>query len=64
MEVIFMTNIINESFRGATVTLALTGLPVTIKGEVLGTPRDGVIVLRLENGNKVYINAELVAFVF
>ena len=59
-----MFNLINENFKGVTVTIAVTGLPITLTGEVLGNSQGNVVVLRLENGNKVYINAELIAFVF
>ena len=60
----FMFNLITENFKGATVTIAVTGLPITLTGEVLGSSQGNIIALRLENGNKVYINAELIAFVF
>ena len=59
-----MHKLIYENFKGATVTIAVTGLPITLTGEVLGHTCDNIVVLRLEGGNKVYINAELIAFVF
>ena len=59
-----MANFILENFQGATVTLAVTGLPVVITGEVLSNTKENIIGLRLENGNKFYINASLIAFVY
>jgi hypothetical protein len=59
-----MSNFIRQNYRGATITLAITGLPVLITGEVISTGDDDTIGLRLENGTKIYINAELIAFIF
>lgn len=59
-----MSEFIRRNFRGTTVTIAVTGLPVTLTGEVISTDQENVLGLRLENGNKVFIKSELIAFVF
>jgi len=64
MEGYFMFEFIKNNFKGATVTLALTGLPITITGEVINLGADNIVGLRLKDGNKVFINADLIAFVF
>jgi hypothetical protein len=64
MEGSFMANFIRTNFGGTKITLAVTGLPVTITGEVIGNTDNNIVGLRLENGNRVFINADLIAFVF
>lgn len=59
-----MFEFINKNFNGATVTIGITGLPVVISGEVINSNKEGIIGLRLENGNKIFISAEKIAFVF
>lgn len=59
-----MFEFVFENFRGTTVTIGITGLPVTVTGEVVNSSDDEVIELRLQNGNKVSINAALIAFIF
>lgn len=59
-----MNDFIRQNFKGTTLTVAITGLPVTLTGEVINSGDECVLGLRLENGNKVFINAELIAFVF
>ncbi len=61
-----MANFIMDNFKGCEVTLAVTGLPVTVTGEVMNCKdvNENVITLRLENGNKININAKLIAFIF
>lgn len=59
-----MNDFIRQNFKGATVTIAVTGLPIILTGEVINSGDPCVLGLRLENGNKVFINAELIAFVF
>lgn len=59
-----MFEFITQNFRGATVTIGITGLPITVTGEVISTGANNIIGLRLENGNKIFINADLIAFVF
>ncbi|MEG0773520.1 hypothetical protein [Clostridium sp.] len=59
-----MCEFIRDNYKGATITLAITGLPILITGEVLSTREDRVIGLRLKDGTKIYINAELIAFIF
>ena len=58
-----MYKLITTEYKGSTITLGITGLPVVITGEVFdGT--EGVVGLRLAGGNKVYIAANLIAFFY
>lgn len=59
-----MGTFILENYRGCTVSLAVTGLPVVITGEVLSFVNENIIGLKLKDGNIFYINAELIAFVY
>lgn len=59
-----MLDFIRQNFTGATVTVAITGLPITLTGEVINSNDCNVLGLRLECGTKVYINANLIALVF
>ena len=48
---------------GTNITIALTGLPIVITGEVIGG--DGAIItLRLRDGSSVYIESNLIAFFY
>lgn len=58
-----MFEFINKNFSGSTITICITGLPIAITGEVINSGKENIIGLRLEGGQKVYINAELIAFV-
>lgn len=58
-----MFNMITKDFKGCTITLGITGLPVIITGEVIDS-NDNVIGLRLAGGNKIFIAANLIAFIF
>ena len=73
-----MYELITKNFKGSTITLGITGVPVVITGEVFdATPdydhdrrdddhgkKDGVVGLRLAGGNKVYIPGDLIAFFY
>ena len=54
---------INDNFKGANITLAITGLPILITGEVV-SGSDNIITLRLNNGTKIYIESSLIAFFY
>ena len=58
-----MADLIVRNFKGTTITLALTGLPILITGEVIEGSTN-IVALRLENGNKVYIAGNLIAFFY
>ena len=58
-----MFDLITSDFKGSTITLGITGLPILITGEVING-NDCVVALRLTGGNKIYINAELIAFFY
>lgn len=59
-----MFEFIKTNFKGSTVTLGITGLPITITGEIISSGAENIIGLRLEGGNKIFISADLIAFVF
>ena len=58
-----MYKLITGEYRGSTVTLGITGLPVVITGEVFDAGND-IVGLRLAGGNKVYIAGNLIAFCY
>lgn len=58
-----MSNLISSNFMGSTITIAITGLPILITGEVFGG-NSNAVGLRLEGGNKVYIRGDLIAFFY
>ena len=57
-------NSINSTFKGSTITLGITGLPVVITGEVIESSNYDLVTLRLNGGNKIYISARLIAFFY
>lgn len=58
-----MYELITNNFQGTNITIALTGLPIVITGEVIGG--DGCIIsLRLRDGSNVYIESNLIAFFY
>lgn len=58
-----MADLITNNYQGTTITLALTGLPITITGEVIRGQHD-TVVLRLKDGKIVNIAPSLIAFFF
>lgn len=58
-----MYEMISRNFQGATITLAVTGLPLLITGEVISS-NDKIVTLRLNNGSKVYFESSLIAFFY
>lgn len=59
-----MHEFIKQNFKGATVTIGITGLPIIITGEIISSGNEKIIGIRLDGGNKVFISADLIAFVF
>lgn len=59
-----MFEFIKQNFKGATVTIGITGLPITLTGEIISSGMENIIGIRLEGGNKIFISADLIAFVF
>ena len=58
-----MYDLITNNFQGTNITIALTGLPILITGEVIGG--DGcIITLRMKDGRNVYVDATLIAFLY
>lgn len=58
-----MGDLIRNNYRGATITLAITGLPMTITGEVV-TVENSVVTLRVKDGRIVNIASDLIGFFF
>lgn len=50
-----------QQYKGVTLTIGITGLPILITGEVFAE-ENGIIAVRLEDKRTVYINAEYIAF--
>jgi hypothetical protein len=63
LEGFLMADFIKRNFMGTTVTLALTGLPVTITGEVVYSPSYHTVTLRMDAGRTLTIRGEMIAFV-
>lgn len=59
-----MFEFITQNFMGATVSLVVSGIPVVISGEVLASGCENIIALRQKGGNKIFIAADLIGFVF
>lgn len=58
-----MYDLIISKFQGSNITVAVTGLPILISGEVISG--DGTIItLRLKDGRSVYVDATLIAFFY
>lgn len=58
-----MYELIKCKFQGANITVAVTGLPILISGEVIGGD-DGIITLRMSDGKSIYLEASLIAFFY
>lgn len=58
-----MAELITNKYQGSTITLCITGLPVTITGEVLTGQRD-MVTLKLKDGKIATIAEDLIAFFF
>lgn len=59
-----MASLITNNYQGAPITLGITGLPITITGEVLKSNGDDTVTLKLKDGKIVHISNELIAFFF
>lgn len=58
-----MFDYIMNNYKGVEATLIVTGLPVAVTGEVMGSTNN-IINLRLESGVVVHISADKIAFVY
>ncbi|MCR1949884.1 hypothetical protein NSA50_02270 [Clostridium sp. DSM 100503] len=58
-----MYELISRCYKGVSITVALTGLPLLITGEVFET-KDNIVGLRLKDNRTVYISAEYIAFFY
>lgn len=60
-----MYTVITTNFMGSNITLGITGLPVTISGEVVdGNSAANIIGIRQAGGNRIYIDATKIAFFY
>lgn len=59
-----MIDQITNNLKGSSVTIGITGLPVTFTGEVVATTDATVVGIKTPGGIKVYINPELIAFIY
>ena len=59
-----MANLITNDYQGAPITLGITGLPITITGEVVKCNSHNTVTLKLKDGKIVHIANELIAFFF
>lgn len=59
-----MADYITTNYQGATITVAVTGLPITLTGEVIIGSATGVLTLKLKDGRIVNISDSLIAFFF
>lgn len=64
-----MGDLLRTNYRGATVTLAVTGLPILITGTVVETTTTAAttaddISLKLKDGKIIHITEDLIAFFF
>lgn len=57
-----MAELIRNYFRGSSITIGITGLPVVITGVVVETECNDNISLKLENGRIIHIAENLIAF--
>lgn len=58
-----MFDLISKNFVGANITLGITGLPVTVTGEVFEAV-DNTIGIRQSGGNKIYVDVRKIAFFY
>jgi len=58
-----MYEIITSGYKGVSITLALTGLPLLITGEVFEVTNN-IVGLKLKDGKTVHINANYIAFFY
>lgn len=64
-----MAELINTTYQGCNITIGLTGLPITITGEVCGAAAtaanaDNLVTLKLKDGKIVNVAGALIAFFF
>lgn len=59
-----MYDLLTKDFKGATITVAVTGLPIVITGKVITNEKEGIISLKTEDGKIVNITESLIAFFF
>lgn len=58
-----MYELITSGYKGVSITIALTGLPLLITGEVCEV-RNNIIGLRLKDNRTVYIDVNYIGFFY
>lgn len=59
-----MADLINSKYQGVTITIGITGLPITITGQVINDKSTSIVTLKLSDGKIVNIAESLIAFFF
>ncbi|MFR5266374.1 hypothetical protein [Clostridium sp.] len=59
-----MYELLTNDFKGATITVAITGLPIVITGKVITSKQEGIVSLKAEDGKTINIAENLIAFFF
>ena len=59
-----MAELINSGYQGVYVTIGITGLPITITGQVCNNDNTSTVTLKLKDGKIVNIAESLIAFFF
>lgn len=59
-----MADLINCEYQGVNITVGITGLPVTITGQVCNSENREMVTLKLKDGKIVNIAEALIAFFF
>lgn len=63
-EINIMAELINSGYQGVYVTIGITGLPITITGQVCNADNTSTVTLKLKDGKMVNIQESLIAFFF
>ena len=58
-----MNGLINNNYKGVSITIAVTGLPLLITGEVFEVTAD-VVGLRLRDNRSIYVEQKYIAFFY
>lgn len=59
-----MYELLTNDFKGSTITVAITGLPIVITGKVITSKQEGIVSLKAEDGKIINIAENLIAFFF
>lgn len=59
-----MGDLILKNFKGSTITVAITGLPILITGKVLDSDICDIVTIKANDGKIINIAEKLIAFFF